>query len=111
MSAVTIRTCTESDIKAVQDLFAEFVRYHAEHESSFVKAPRHEMVFANYVRENMAKDTSRMLIAELEGQVVGYCLCQILEKSPLYERPVYGYIDNIAVQEGFQRGGIGTKLF
>jgi ribosomal protein S18 acetylase RimI-like enzyme len=111
MDAVTIRSCAEDDMVAVQSLFSEFVQYHAEHELSFNKVPHHEAVFAGYVRENMAKDTARMLIAEFEGQVVGYCLCQIQEKPPVYEQPVYGYIDNIAVREGFQHLGIGTKLF
>lgn len=106
-----IRKCEERDISEIKKLFGGFVKFHSERDSCFIKVPGHEEFFAGWVKANMEKDTSIVLVAEAERRISGYCMAQILEKPSVYEKPVYGYIDNICVDESQQRKGTGEGLF
>lgn len=108
---IKIRPCTEEDLEAVKTLYAEFVAYHASLDSSFTKVKHHAGLFAEYIRENLKNEKSKMLVAETEGIIAGYAFGQIMNKPPVYSSPRYGYVDNLAVTESHQHRGIGEKLF
>ncbi len=105
-----VRRCETRDLAAVKDLFREFVEYHSAMDPSFVKVRGYGDLFVRYIEDNMNGENSLVLVAECGEAVVGYCLGQIMEKPPVYPEPRYGYIDNIAVREGYQRKGIGAML-
>jgi ribosomal protein S18 acetylase RimI-like enzyme len=111
VSNIIIRACNEPDLAAVGDIFREFVRYHASFDPCFVKVPEHAELFIEFMAQNMRDDKSRVLVADAGNRVVGYCLGRIMKKPPVYESPEYGYIDNTAVLEEYQRMGIGERLF
>ena len=109
---VNIRELREDDLPAVKAIFAEFVRYHERWDSVFEKVDSAEEVWANYAHKSQQQDENcRVLVAEIEGNVVGYCLGHIVEKPPIYRERLIGEVGNIAVKEGYKRRGIGERLF
>jgi len=106
-----IRKCQDGDIGEILNLFRQFVKFHSERDSCFIKISNHGEFFAEWIKTNMLKDTSTVFVADDEGKIIGYCIAQVLEKPPVYKKPVYGYIDNICVDELYQRKGVGEGLF
>lgn len=111
VNKVLIRKGTRSDLPIIQPIFSEFVKFHTERDPSFRKVPDHADLFAKYLDEQMKRPDSIVYVAEIDGRLVGYCLAMIRNKPPVYEQPLYGYIDNIAVLEECQKQGIGSALY
>lgn len=109
---VNIRELRQGDLPEVKAIFREFVQYHERWDSIFEKVDSAEEVWGNYVQESQQHDENcRVLVAEFEGNVVGYCLGRVVEKPPIYRERLIGEVGNIAVKEGYRRRGIGGSLF
>lgn len=108
---VIIRPVVESDWSAIIEIFREFVSFHAQRDPHFKKVDGHGEMFADYVRENLRTSNAIMLVAVIQDLVVGYCFALIQRKPPVYSEGVYGYIDNLAVLNSYQRRGIGSLLY
>jgi ribosomal protein S18 acetylase RimI-like enzyme len=109
---VTIRELRREDLAEVKAIFSEFVRYHQQWDSIFEKIASADEMWGNYIYESHTKNEKcKVLIAELDGKIVGYCLGFIVEKPPIYQAKLIGEVGNIAVKEGYKRKGIGESLF
>ncbi|MFG1691583.1 GNAT family N-acetyltransferase, partial [Gemmatimonadota bacterium] len=51
-----------------------------------------------------------LLVAEMDGEVVGFLNGELLEYPPCFEHRSHGFIDNMAVSPQWQRIGLGTAL-
>ncbi|MBN1992148.1 MAG: GNAT family N-acetyltransferase, partial [Anaerolineae bacterium] len=109
---VTIRELQKKDLPQVKTIFREFVQYHQHRDHIFEKISAADKMWGQYVYESHLQDVHcKVLVAELEGSIVGYCMGRIVEKPPIYQAKLIGQVDNIAVKEGYKRQGIGEKLF
>jgi diamine N-acetyltransferase len=64
--------------------------------------------------EYILKDESTItLVAELDGQIVGYCILIIKKPSsnPLMKPRKVLFMDNLCVHENYRNQGIGKKLY
>jgi ribosomal protein S18 acetylase RimI-like enzyme len=109
--SVKIRNYTSSDAEAVKLIFKEFVKFHEKCDPCFRKLKNHDSFFIEYIDKNLKSRKAMMYVAELNNEIIGYCLGVIQNKPPVYKSPTYGYIDNIAVLTKYQNNGIGEKLF
>lgn len=108
--SIEIREYKESDAEDVKRLFSEFVCYHSDLDEIFAKTEGHNQMFTDYIRSNIGNEKFLCLVAESEGRIWGYCISKIDEKPPVYPEPEYGVIDNLCVDEKFQKKGTGTLL-
>ena len=106
-----IRKCKETDLSSIKEIFKEFVQLHVEIDPCFKKIDQHDEIFARYILNTLKNDKTVVLVAELDGVVVGYGVGQIQDRPPIYEKCLCGHIDNIAVLAEFRRSGIGGRLF
>jgi GNAT superfamily N-acetyltransferase len=109
--SVVIRQAVASDREAVGDLFKEMFDFHKERDPHFSRSNNGHEVFANWFVRQIAESESLPLVAEVEGEVVGYSLGIIRKHSPVFQRRNYGEINDIAVTERYRRLGIGQKFF
>jgi ribosomal protein S18 acetylase RimI-like enzyme len=105
-----LRKFEETDLETLKTLFEEFVEYHSQFDDSFRKIQNHGDCFVDYVMSMNNDESKNCIVAEMNGEVVGYCIYTIERKPPVYPQPVYGYIDNLCVSSLNQNMGIGTKL-
>lgn len=105
-----IRQYAIDDSEAVRDLYIEFVNYHAQLDPYFQKVEDHPDLFIKYLNENCHNEQYNIMVAEVEGQVIAYCVSSIDVKPPVYPDRKYGYIDNICVRDAFQNQGVGSQL-
>lgn len=112
MKNIIIRDLQEADLPEAKVIFNEFVAYHVQYDNTFEKVADADQMWADYIYQSQAtKDDFRVLIAELKGQVVGFCLGYVAERPPIYKSQRIGMIGNIAVKEGCKRQGVGKRLF
>ena len=105
-----VRKYSNNDSESIKVLFSQFVNYHAKFDNSFAKVKGHEELFLEYIDSSVLDDSFNCSVAEIDTEIVGYCLSKIEEKPPVYPDPTYGYIDNLCTLEGYQRQGIGLLL-
>lgn len=108
-----IRELTRADLAQVQTIFSEFVACHEQCDHIFDRIAAAGVMWSEnaYRLHTQPGDTCRVFVAELDGEVVGYCLARIVEKPPVYQVKLIGEIGNIGVKEEHKRQGIGAALF
>ena len=68
------------------------------------------MAWLDFTRDNMAKDNALILVAEVDGQIVGHCQAFITPYPPVLHRTHYGELMELVVLPGFRRQGVGGRL-
>lgn len=102
-AAFSIRDADDADIEAVQAIYAHYVMTSpATFEEVPPSLPEMKMRRANVLAADLP-----FLVAEAEGQVVGFCYA-----SPYRSRMAYRHTveDSIYVSEAFGGRGVGTAL-
>ena len=109
---MTIRFAERRDIPGMIELLKQVGQVHHEIRPDLFRDGAQK--YSHSDLEELLTDPSRpILIADLDGQVAGYCFCilQVTEGSPvLCDRKVL-YIDDLCVDEGKRGTGIATALY
>ena len=109
---MTIRFAERRDIPGMIELLKQVGQVHHEIRPDLFRDGAQK--YSHSDLEELLTDPSRpILIAELDGQVAGYCFCilQVTEgSSVLCDRKVL-YIDDLCVDEGKRGTGIATALY
>jgi GNAT superfamily N-acetyltransferase len=95
----------------VLGLWEEMMDYHARLDPRFRPASDGRDHFRTTLREWMADDTTRVLVAEHSGELVGYTIGRTAENPPVFEMRFLGHVSDICVAPKWRRRGIGRKLF
>jgi ribosomal protein S18 acetylase RimI-like enzyme len=87
------------------------MRHHAALDERFRPAPDGEEHWENVLRDWIRDDDTRVLVADAEGQLVGYIIGMMRENPPVLLPPVYGLVSDICVDPAWRQRGIGRRLF
>lgn len=104
-----VRKATLADVSSLKPLYLELekdaVKFQPEH---FVIGNRDEAFFEGIIKSQ----NQDILLAELEGQVVGFAHVMILEQKriPCLKAERVIYLQDFDVSEKFRSRGIGAKL-
>ena len=105
-----IRPARASDIPAIVDLWMELMDFHAERDPWFRRSADGHIGFAEHLANCMDDARYVLLVAELDGQIVGYSLAEITQRPAAFAEREHGFITDIAVTAKCRRLGIGTRL-
>jgi ribosomal protein S18 acetylase RimI-like enzyme len=108
---VTIRPAFTGDLNAIGNLWKEFMDFHKSRDVHFSRSTDGHERFIEFISGHLSSDTSSVLIAERDGELVGYCLATLAKYPPVFEAQYYGAIFDLAVTERYRRNGIGEKLY
>ena len=109
-SDVRLRLAKGEDIPEVVEVWKHFMDFHRNldpHHQRSVDGAEH---FAGFLRANLADADARLWVAERRQSIVGYCLVRLSQRPPVFQARLYGEVLDLAVEEPFQRRGIGTAL-
>lgn len=102
-AVISVRDATPQDISAVQAIYAHHVRHGL---ASFeIEPPSVEEMLAR--RADVLRQNLPYLVAELEGQVVGYCYASAYRTRPAY---IHTVEDSVYIRIGLEGRGIGRAL-
>lgn len=108
---VTIRKATTEDLARLEELYRELeedaVLYQPEH---FVFSPQGTRT--EQVKEFLDSDTQTMLVAEKDGEVIGFAHLVLIKakKVPCLKSEISLYLQDLVVTAEYRSQGIGTIL-
>jgi ribosomal protein S18 acetylase RimI-like enzyme len=111
MADMRVRQATLKDMEAVLDLWQEMMGYHARLDPRFRPAADGRELFREVLQEWMVDETCRILVAEDDGQVVGYIIGRLAENPAVFKQRYLGHVSDICVAPDRRRTGVGRKLF
>jgi GNAT superfamily N-acetyltransferase len=111
-STVTIRRATDEDAPALGRLGALLLRTHYDFDRQRFMAPGRspEAGYGAFLVSQLEDDDVIVLVAERDGQVVGYVYAGLEPRSWKELRDACGFIHDVAVEESRRRSGVATAL-
>lgn len=100
-----------ADLPAIGELWKELIDFHKKRDPHFTRAADGHERFKDFISGHMMSETSCVLVAEQDGETVGYCLATLAKHPPVFENQEYGMVCDLAVTERCRRNGIGERLF
>ncbi len=112
MPEISIRPASSADVRAIGRLGAALVRLHHELDAErFLEATAQtEHGYASYVRSQLANREIIVLVAEREGEVLGYTFAGIEGVDYMSLRGPAGVLHDIVVDPAHRGLGIGRAL-
>lgn len=111
MSQVVIRQAIRKDVGGILPLWNQMMDCHAALDARFRPAPDGEKHWATVLRSWLRDYDTCVLVADAEGQLVGYIIGMIRENPPVLLPPIYGLVSDICVDPACRQQGIGRRLF
>lgn len=108
-----IRKAQIRDIPEIQRLYGQLDGHHAELLPKVFQPVDGDARGDDVLRKWMERDDSDYLLAELDGQVIGFINVQRAShpKYPMYRPHEFALIENAVVDKSHRGKGIGTALF
>jgi len=107
-----IRLAQYDDTQRIGELWLEMVNYHRQFDDLIFNASEHGAEFYQQSIANRLSDpNTRILVAEEDGEVVGYVLGMIADIMAEAFMPIRsGFLADIYVRSDYRRQGIGKEL-
>lgn len=107
-----IRLATQQDTQRIGELWLEMVNFHRQFdETMFQASEKGAEYYRRSIADRLADPQTRVLVAEIDGQVIGYVLGMIVNITPQMFVPVSsGFLADIYVMEAYRKQGIGREL-
>jgi ribosomal protein S18 acetylase RimI-like enzyme len=110
MLSMRIRKAVETDLPSIVALWVEIMNFN----QCAIPFPLVEGAgtqHGEFVKQRLDSDKCLILVAELDGCVVGYCRSGVAHYPPVYEQQPYGTVAELVVAHEYRRCGIGRKLY
>ncbi len=107
-----IRLATVSDVPAISRLWEKLVAYHqALGQDMPAAVPDGAARYGRSLADRLDDNHTRVLVAEVDGQVVGYVLGVVVDLMPeIFEHHAGGFLADIFVEESYRGRGLGRAL-
>lgn len=112
MDDFLIRQAGEQDIERIGEMWEKLVTYHQQLDERLPQASeRGGELYGLRIIQHLEDTHTRILVAEVDGRLVGYTMGMILDLVPEMFRPqIGGFLADIFVEPDFRRNGIGGAL-
>ncbi len=111
VTTAVIRLATRRDIPAMVVLWEELMDFHRVRDPFFTRSDNGGDIFAQFVGENIRNDSACVLVATVEGKIVGYCQGMLDRHPPALQEPNFGQVLDFGVTAEYRRAGIGEQMF
>ncbi len=109
--AVTIREGKHSDLQQVSSLWLEMINlYQSLNDQAWEPAPDGPEKYREWMEETLAQEERVLLVAEVEGEVLGFIHGRLGSSFPTMAPRRKGFITDLAVAAAHRRRGIGRRL-
>ncbi len=112
MVEVNVRPAQREDIDAVARLWESLVDYHRQLDADLPPAaPQGARRYARRLLDRIDDPMTRVLVADVDGMVVGYVLGVVVDLAPeMFMQEASGFLADIYVDQAYRRQGVGRAL-
>lgn len=107
---ISIRDATEEDLPEVVDLWGMLAKHHESLSDNFALAWDSKRRWAEYLERRFAEISTKLIVAEEKGRLVGFMLCFLSPNTPIFKERKIGVISDVYVQEERRRKGVANKM-
>jgi len=107
---IVIRVALPEDVVSISKLWLKFMEYNAQFDQSFKVKPKIVGRFARELQQRLDDPNYRLAVADLNGEIVGYCLSYISKKPYYFKLGKFGFIGDLYVLEDHRSKGYGHLL-
>ena len=108
--AYKIREARSDDVDQLVQLWKELAEYHSALDPRYAVAENAEVYFRAGISSWVRDDGWRILVAEENGNLVGFASATLRDVPPVFPERQHGYISDAIVKASFRRQGIGEQL-
>jgi GNAT superfamily N-acetyltransferase len=99
-----------SHMDQILEVWKEFMEYHQRIDAYYGTVEGGHVMFGDYIAERMSRADSLVLAAMEGDRLLGYCLCYVHRRPPVFTEQKIGIISDLAVKEDSRGGGAGGAL-
>lgn len=107
---IIIRDAREGDLASVDDLWELLAEHHESLSDGFSLASDSKRKWSRYLREKFSEISTKLVVAEEEGKMVGFMLCLLEPNLPVYKERKIGVISDVYVREERRMKGLARKM-
>ena len=107
---IVVREASSEDLDAVTGLWKKLAEYHATLSDDFSLAFDSKRKWSKYLREKFSEISTKLIVAEERGRIVGFMLCMLSPNVPIYKEKKFGLISDVYVLEARRRKGVAKKM-
>jgi len=108
---IDIRCATEDDLYAVEELWYELAKHHQMISPRFMLALDGRSRWSKYLRERFSEISTRLIVADEGGEIIGFMLCMLEPNVPIYRERKLGVVSDVYVAEERRRRGVAKAMF
>ncbi|MGQ9586814.1 MAG: GNAT family N-acetyltransferase [Thermoplasmata archaeon] len=108
---IRVRDAERTDLKAVCGLWEDLADYHATLSDHFTLSWDGKRRWSEYLEEKFSELSTKLIVAEEDGRIVGFMLCLLSPNVPIYKEKKIGVISDVYVREERRRKGVAKKMF
>ncbi len=91
-------------------LWEMLARHHEEVSDQFRLAWDSRRNWEKYLRKKFSEVSTKLVVAEEDGKVVGFMLCLLSPNAPIFKERKIGVISDVFVLEERRRKGVASKM-
>jgi L-amino acid N-acyltransferase YncA len=107
---IKIREATEDDLDDIVDLWELLVEHHRAYSEHFKLARDGRRKWSAYLEEKFSEKSTKLIVAEEEGELVGFMLCLISPGRPVFSEKAVGIISDAYVVKRRRRKGVMKEM-
>lgn len=108
---IAVREAKAEDLDVVADLWEELAKHHADLSEDFALAWDSKRRWSKYLHTKFTEISTKLIVAEEEGKIVGFMLCMLSPNVPIYKERKIGVISDAYVMAERRKKGIAKKMF
>ena len=107
---IKIRDADEDDLKGVVKLWEMLGEHHRSHSEHFRLARDGRRKWERYLRERFDEMSTKLIVAEEDGELVGFMLCLMQPQEPVFAEKAIGLISDAYVKKDWRKKGVTREM-
>jgi L-amino acid N-acyltransferase YncA len=107
---IEIRDASEEDLRGIVELWEMLVEQHRTYSDHFALARDGRRKWARYLRQKFAERSTKLIVAEEDGELVGFMMCLLSPQEPIFAEKATGVVSDAFVRKDRRKKGVMKEM-